>query len=49
MGMPHRRDCDDSATLPKRPRSTRGKVTIAAITVLVAAFVALHIAGVFGP
>ena len=48
MGMPHHRDHDDSATPPRSPRSTRSKIAIPAITVLPAAFIALHIAGVFG-
>jgi hypothetical protein len=47
MAMPHHRDHDDTPL--KRPRSARRKIAVAGIAVLLAAFVALHIAGVFGP
>ena len=49
MGMPHHRDHDDGVTPARGSQTARSKIAIVAIAVLLAAFVALHIAGVFGP
>jgi cytochrome b561 len=49
MVMPSHPHQDDDATAVKESPSWQTKAVIAAIVVLVIAFIALHLAGVFGP
>jgi hypothetical protein len=48
MLLPQHRD-DDGAPPAKGSPSVRTKLLVGAVAVLLAVFVALHVAGVFGP
>jgi hypothetical protein len=49
MAMPRHPDQDDDPTPTAKAPSRQTKVIIAVLVALVAAFIALHVAGVFGP
>ncbi len=49
MVMPRHPDQDDSAVPVSKPPSGKTKVIVAVVVVLLVAFIALHLAGVYGP